>query len=51
MKILTAVFSKPLSWSFAGLLVAVSLTGSMSLVDREKIWRVVMSVKHQNWWN
>ena len=51
MKILTAVFSKPLIWLFAGLLVAVSLTGSMSLMDREKIWRVGMSVKHQNWWN
>ena len=51
MKILTAVFSKPLIWLFAGLLVAVSLTGSMSLMDREKIRLVGMSVKHQNWWN
>jgi len=51
VKILTAVISKPLIWLFAGLLVAVSLTGSMSLMDREKIWRVGMSVKHQNWWN
>ena len=51
MKILTAVISKPLIWSLAGLLVATALEGSMSLMDREKIWRVGMSVKHQNWWN
>ena len=51
MKTLIAVISKPLICLFAGLLVAVSLTGSMSLMDREKIWRVGMSVKHQNWWN
>ena len=49
MKILTAVFSKPLIWLFAGLLVAVSLTGSMSLMDREKIWLAGADARHQQW--
>ena len=38
MKILTAVFSKPLIWSFIGIIAISAFGGSISFEDRYNIW-------------
>ena len=49
MKILTAVFSKPLSWSFIGITAISAFTGSISSEDRYNIWLAGADTRHQQW--
>ena len=49
MKILTAVFSKPLSWSFIGISAISAFTGSISSEDRYNIWLAGADTRHQQW--
>ena len=47
MKILTAVFSKPLFWSFIGILVISAFGGSITSEDRYNIWLVGADNRYQ----
>jgi hypothetical protein len=49
VKILTAVFSKPLSWSFIGITAISAFTGSISSEDRYNIWLAGADARHQQW--
>ena len=49
MKILTAVFSKPLSWSFIGITAISAFTGSISSEDRYNIWLAGADTRHLQW--
>ena len=49
MKILTAVFSKTLSWSFIGITAISAFNGSISSEDRYNIWLAGADARHQQW--
>ena len=49
MKILTAVFSKPLIWSFVGITAISTFGGSISSEDRYNIWLAGADARHQQW--
>ena len=49
MKILTAVISKPLIWSFIGITAISAFTGSISSEDRYNIWLAGADTRHQQW--
>ena len=49
MKILTAVISKPLIWSFVGITAISAFTGSISYEDRYNIWLAGADARHQQW--
>ena len=47
LKILTAVISKPLYWSFIGILAICAFTGSIRPEDRHNIWLAGADSNHQ----
>lgn len=49
MKILTAVISKPLIWSFIGISAISAFGGSISSGDRYDIQLAVADSRHQQW--
>jgi hypothetical protein len=49
VKILTAVFSKPLIWSVIGILAISAFTSSISSEDRYNIWLAGTDARHQEW--
>ena len=51
MKTLTAVISKPLIWSFIGILAISAFTGSISSEDRYNIWLAGADTRHQHWFD